>query len=226
MKTLKFSYLSDTVGVKVPDKADFALALNKAFTALDLEYSELWDVLDEGGNVVELSTKVKLFRDGTKFAIKAQPPTEAEIAACKTELDEPEPAPPTPAAPVFEPAKAPTVLGAAKVAGAAQEVGLLAIAPPPPVMMPPMSITPSQAMVQPTPPITAAMPSPPSKIGARYQTRRSTSLARSKAAARCRPPSTSTRVGSMVGSINRIVTVRHGKNRQRKTDRRCSRGRG
>ena len=171
MKTLKFSHDGSTVGVKVPDRADFALALDRAFTALDLEYNELWDVLDEGGNAVELSTKVRLFRDGTKFAIKAPPPESAEddtkplrcrraILPPARRIASPRPSP-APTVPVFEPAKAPTVLGAAKVAGAAQEVGLLAIAPPPPVMMPPMSITPSQAMVQPTPPNVATPPAPP-----------------------------------------------------------------
>ena len=160
MKTLKFSYDGSTVGVKVPDRADFALALDRAFTALDLEYSEIWDVLDEGGNVVELSTKVKLFRDGTKFAIKAPPPESVEDDTVGAILGETIETESKPTAPVFEPAKAPTVLGAAKVAGAAQEVGLLAIAPPP-VMMPPVSITPSQAMVQPTPPNVATPPAPP-----------------------------------------------------------------
>jgi len=126
MKTLKFSYNDDTVGVKVPDKADLAQAINKAFTALDLEYSEQWDVLDEGGNTVEATTKVKLFREGTKFSLRAFEPEP---------VPEPEPSFSVPPPQVLEPAKVPAAMSAARVAGAMAE--LAAVVSPAPEPLPP-----------------------------------------------------------------------------------------
>jgi hypothetical protein len=174
MKTLKFSYLGDVVGIKVADGATMAKALNQAFQKLDLEYSEQWDILDEGGNVVETTTKVKLFREGTKFVLKAPLPSNEDIAKCAATLAD---LPPfkTPRQ-VSEPAKAAIARSAAETAGGVREVGVMVSAAPQPLPMPlpvlpsalpsppPASIAPLQAMPQtmpaPAAPV-AVVPTPP-----------------------------------------------------------------
>lgn len=108
MKTLKFSYNGDTVGVKVPDKADLATALDRAITTLELKPGGVWTVRDDDNNEVEATTKVKLFPNGSAFTLHA-PPEPVPPPKRAARATQPEPVTPPVVAQPPEPVTPPVV---------------------------------------------------------------------------------------------------------------------